>query len=517
MSSAGTEAGGSRGPRHFVTAPPSLAEIAEHFPELEILELIGAGGMGAVYKVRQPKLDRVLALKILSLELAGEQGFAERFEREAKLLARLHHPGVVTIFDSGRAGPFFHFLIEFVDGVNLREAMATGRFEPAYALEVAGRVCEALAFAHGRGVLHRDIKPENILIGSDGGVKLADFGIAKLGGETELSNATLTRAGSILGSVHYMAPEQFVSPGNVDQRADIYSVGVVLYEMLTGELPMGRFAPPSKGAAVNAQVDAVVLRALERDRAARFQTAEEMRAVLAETLSVPNTSEPLPAPALAPSNSLLRKFDHPRLVALLHLGLGLAGLGFAVRAMLLIPMKGGELPVVTFVREGTRTTTQTMMGVSVDEVGLLMLLGKFIVGFTGLIFGWRLFRGQKWGTAGVLLTSVWRLGEFPVGTCAALYSFWVLLRRSPEGEVAARCASGVDEGRVGVRCVELESARGQHDVDGDARRADISRCVGHANLDGSQTIGAERHREGHAAVRDRSAIQLGRADERAGR
>jgi len=257
--------------------PPTVAELAVHFPDLEVLELIGAGGMGAVYKARQPKLDRLVALKVLSSDLADDPAFAERFDREARLLARLHHANIVTVFDSGLAGPFAYLMMEFVDGVNLRQAMKAGRFTPQEALTLVQDVCAALKFAHEQGILHRDIKPENILIDSRGQVKIADFGIAKLTGEDGKDQLTLTQRGFVLGSPHYMAPEQLESPGDVDQRADIYSLGVVLYELLTGELPLGRFAPPSKKSAVDARIDEIVMRTLERERELRFQTVGEVK------------------------------------------------------------------------------------------------------------------------------------------------------------------------------------------------------------------------------------------------
>ena len=265
--------------------PPSVEELAAAFPQLEVLELVGRGGMGFVYKARQPKLDRLVALKILPGHLASEPSFHERFEREARVLAKLQHPLIVSVYDFGEAvvraaaeamgpiGPIrpietpasrshFYLMLEFVDGVNLREAMRAGRFTPDQALAIVPQVCEALQYAHSKGVLHRDIKPENILLDTDGRVKIADFGIAKVldpeiepssnlfapGGasESELAVTRLTATGAVLGTPLYMAPEQLISPNSVDHRADIFSLGVVFYEMLTGELPMGRFAPPSE-------------------------------------------------------------------------------------------------------------------------------------------------------------------------------------------------------------------------------------------------------------------------------
>src|SRR5512136_2690416 len=164
------------------SAPPTHEELAAAFPQLEILGLIGQGGMGFVFKARQPKLERFVALKILPVSLAADPAFAERFTREGRLLARLNHPAIVAVHDFGQANGFFYLLMEYVDGVNLRQAMKVGRFTPAQALAIVPGICEALQFAHNAGILHRDIKPENILLDSKGRVKIADFGIAKLVG-----------------------------------------------------------------------------------------------------------------------------------------------------------------------------------------------------------------------------------------------------------------------------------------------------------------------------------------------
>ena len=267
-----TEAGqpGERKP------PPAIETVAAAFPQLEILELIGHGGMGVVYKARQPRLDRLVALKLLPQSLAADAAFAERFNREARVLARLNHPNIVTVHDFGQSGGFFYLLMEFVDGVNLRQAMQAGRFTPQQAMMLVPKICEALQFAHDEGILHRDIKPENILLDTRGRVKIADFGIAKLVGEAK-EQVTLTASGLAIGTPHYMAPEQLEHPQDVDQRADIYSLGVVFYEMLTGELPIGRFAPPSQKSSVDARVDDVVFRALEKEREKRFHSAGEVK------------------------------------------------------------------------------------------------------------------------------------------------------------------------------------------------------------------------------------------------
>jgi|GEM_PF-1134466 len=255
---------------------PSLERVGSAFPQLEVVELIGRGGMGFVFKARQPHLDRFVALKLLPDKLARDPRFAERFNREGRVLAKLNHPNIVSVYDFGQTEHFYFLLMEFVDGVNLRQAMKAGRFSPGEALAIVPKICEALQYAHSQGILHRDIKPENILLDARGNVKIADFGIAKLVGE-EKPDIALTGTGAALGTPHYMAPEQLEKPAEVDHRADIYSLGVVFYEMLTGELPIGRFAAPSSKTPVGTAVDEVVFRTLEKDRERRYQSAGEMQ------------------------------------------------------------------------------------------------------------------------------------------------------------------------------------------------------------------------------------------------
>jgi tRNA A-37 threonylcarbamoyl transferase component Bud32 len=260
--------------------PPAPAEIAQFFPQLEILELVGHGGMGTIYKARQPQLNRIVALKVLAPELSSNPAFAERFSIEAQSLAKLNHSNIVTVFDFGQTAGFYYFLMEFVDGANLHTLIQDKPLRPAEARRIALEVCQALQFAHDEGVIHRDIKPSNILIDKKGRVKIADFGLAKL---TE----TAEKAADIMGTPHYMAPEQIATPAEVDHRADLYSLGVVFYEMLTGALPLGRFEPPSrKSAASDARLDEVVMRALEKDPDRRYQHASEIRAAI-ETQTLP--------------------------------------------------------------------------------------------------------------------------------------------------------------------------------------------------------------------------------------
>jgi serine/threonine protein kinase len=254
---------------------PSPAQLAAQFPQLEIIELFGLGGMGMVYKARQPRVDRLVALKILPVESSRGAAFAERFQREAKALAKLNHPGIVTFYDFGQTSEYYYFIMEYVDGMNLRQLLQSQILEPRQALELVTQICTALQFAHDEGVVHRDIKPENILLNKKGQVKIADFALAKLLGAAP--DTALTMSQAAMGTFNYMAPEQRENAQKVDHRADIYSLGVVFYEMLTGEVPMGRFDPPSKRVQVDVRLDEVVLRALEREPARRYQQASEVK------------------------------------------------------------------------------------------------------------------------------------------------------------------------------------------------------------------------------------------------
>jgi serine/threonine protein kinase len=261
-------------------------EIARFFPQLEILELLGQGGMGTVYKARQSQLDRFVALKILSPELSRDPAFAERFSREAKALAHLNHPNIVAVYDFGKAGDFYYFIMEFVDGLNLSQMeQATKRLAPKEALAIVPKICDALQYAHDEGIVHRDIKPANILIDKKGRVKIADFGLAKLLGK-EQKEFGLTESKMTMGTPHYMAPEQVEHPLDVDHRADIYSLGVVFYEMLTGELPLGRFSPPSQKVQMDVRIDEIVLRALEKEPERRYQQASQLKTQV-ETIATP--------------------------------------------------------------------------------------------------------------------------------------------------------------------------------------------------------------------------------------
>ena len=350
----GAMAESAAGPEPAAFVPPAPEELGRFFPQLEILELLGRGGMGAVYKARQKHLDRLVALKILPPSVSRDPAFAERFAREAQALAKLNHPHIVTLYESGQVSstgvspvpdvsherdargttgeapvPLYYFLMEYVDGVSLRQLLNAGRMAPKEALAIVPQICEALQFAHDRGIVHRDIKPENILLSKAGQVKIADFGVAKIvarasspcteptasetattatgaGGLTPISGSLeigglspppQTEPGVVLGTPQYMAPEQVSNPLEVDHRADIYSLGVVFYQMLTGELPTGKFEPPSKKVVIDVRLDEVVLRALEKEPARRYQQAGEVKTMVETIAATPpprNASAPAP-------------------------------------------------------------------------------------------------------------------------------------------------------------------------------------------------------------------------------
>jgi hypothetical protein len=298
------------GPYAGPATAPTVAELAPLFPQLEILDLIGQGGMGAVYKARQPSLDRLVAVKVLPRESGQDSAFAERFSREARALARLSHPNIVAIHDVGKAGDFYYLVMEYVDGINLRPWLRDGQLQPEQALRIVPQICDALQYAHDEGVVHRDIKPENILLDRKGRVKIADFGLAKLLGR-DTGNFTLTGSQQVMGTPYYMAPEQVERPLEVDHRADIYSLGIVFYEMLTGQLPVGRFPMPSEKAGTDAFLDEVVLHAMEREPERRYQHASEVktdiqRGAAEAQLTRPTTSFPRqPVPRARPVRHLV--------------------------------------------------------------------------------------------------------------------------------------------------------------------------------------------------------------------
>jgi serine/threonine protein kinase len=281
---------------------PRIEEMARLFPGYEVLSLLGSGGMGAVYKARQVSLDRTVAIKLLPLEANRDHAFAERFRREAQTMGRLHHPNVVGLFDFGQTKEgHLYYVMEYVEGATLHDLTRTkGALNPERVVRIVGQICEGLAAAHREGVVHRDIKPLNILVDTHGQVKIADFGLSRSTNPNSTPGQMLTIKGMAVGTPDYMAPEQRRGE-RVDQRADIYAVGIVLYEALTGELPRGVFAPASQRAGTPPKLDDIIVRAMHQDPAKRFQSTMEMKLAL-DAISLQGGA-PAPARGASPKPS----------------------------------------------------------------------------------------------------------------------------------------------------------------------------------------------------------------------
>jgi predicted Ser/Thr protein kinase len=268
----------------------------------EIEELVGTGGMSSVYKARDRLLERNVALKILHEQYTSDDDFVERFKREARAVAQLSHPNIVTVIDRGEDGGRQFIVFEYIDGENLKERLVkSGRLSVADALELALQVARALAFAHEQGLIHRDVKPQNVLLNGDGRAKVTDFGIAR-----SLDVDGMTQTGTVLGTSNYIAPEQ-ASGQRVDEHSDIYSLGVVLYELLAGVVPFPgenfvvvamkhvNEPPPSLldvRKNVPLRVAAAVDRALEKDPAQRFPSMDAFAAELEACLVALEHPEP---------------------------------------------------------------------------------------------------------------------------------------------------------------------------------------------------------------------------------
>jgi hypothetical protein len=281
--------------------PPTAEELHAILPQYEIVKMLGRGGMGAVYMGRQTALDRPVAIKILSAQLEeSDLGFTERFKNEARAMGKLNHPAIVSVYEFGEhESGLLYIVMEYVDGTDVARMIAkSGRLHTEHAMAITAHVCDALAYAHERGIIHRDIKPANIMVGYDGMVKVADFGLAKVSSANG-SSLGLTQSGMAMGTLHYMAPEALMLGTAVDHRADIYAVGVMLYQMLTGKLPQGMFKMPSlQIAGLDPRYDGVIAKAMMEDRESRYQSAREMRAGLDGILTQPVIQvDPAPAGA----------------------------------------------------------------------------------------------------------------------------------------------------------------------------------------------------------------------------
>lgn len=256
----------------------------------ELTEILGEGGMALVYKAKDQILDRWVALKILRPQLVSDKEFVKRFHREAKSVARISHPNVVNIYDIGQDGDIHYLVMENIQEGNLKEKIQKkGILDPSEALHIAIQICEALVVAHRNNVVHCDIKPHNILLTSEGGVKVTDFGIARA-----VNSATLAQTETVIGTAHYFSPEQ-ARGGLINASSDLYSLGVVLYEMLTGQVPFRGDSPISVALkhlneeplppsqlkdSLSKRIDKLVMKALAKDPSKRFANASEMLTAL---------------------------------------------------------------------------------------------------------------------------------------------------------------------------------------------------------------------------------------------
>jgi len=265
---------------------PTLSDLSSAMPSPEELQgllpkdsyliegFLGQGGMGAVYRGIQISLDRPVAIKILPLSVGVEYDFADRFRREAQSMAAMNHPGIVSVYDFGTVGGrFLYFVMELVDGSDLHQVLKAKQMTPDLALWLIPQICDAVATAHELGIYHRDIKPANILLTRQWRVKVADFGLAKRAVPNE--HSLMTQAGLGLGTPDYAAPEQFELNASVDHRADIYALGVTLYQMLTGKLPRGAWQPPSAIIGTDARLDTIIVKAMSPQPELRYHTARE--------------------------------------------------------------------------------------------------------------------------------------------------------------------------------------------------------------------------------------------------
>ncbi len=295
--------------------PLTPAELTARFPNLEVTELLGKGGMGLVYKGRQPFLDRIVAIKVIRPDLRTDDAFQERFLREARALAKLRHPFIVTVFDVFKSEDLYCLVMEYVEGSTLRELLERKdrSITERDVLDYVPQITEALQHAHEAGIVHRDIKPENVLVDSRGRVRLVDFGLATL-----LDHGTQTPGPGddrVVGTLCYMAPEQITMPHAVDHRADIYSTGVVFYEMLARELPGSDRVPPSRKSGTDPRLDPIVLRSIEKERDRRYQEARLMQVDITNLARTPESAIRIEQHILAPPDQVFAVWTDPAQMA----------------------------------------------------------------------------------------------------------------------------------------------------------------------------------------------------------
>lgn len=289
----------SHEPAGFIAPEP--ADLAPLFPGYEIQNLIATGGMGAVYCAVQKSLDRTVALKILPMEFSKDAAFCKGFETEAKAMARLNHPNLIGVYDFGEVNGMLYIVMEFVPGLSIHHSAHGRTIDPAEAIRLISAICNGLAHAHENGIIHRDIKPSNVLLDLNAQPKIGDFGLARP------IERKVEEGEEIFGTPHYTAPEAVNSPHSVDHRADIFSVGVMLHELLTGKLPADDPRPASLIARCDVRFDAIIKRATQPLPAARFASADEMAKSL---LAIAKSSVSRPRGAAGPPRPKVRRPGH---------------------------------------------------------------------------------------------------------------------------------------------------------------------------------------------------------------
>ncbi len=271
--------------------PPQPEELARLLPSYEVSSLLALGGMGAVYRGLQRDLERPVAIKVLPPDAVRDTESIDRFRTEARAMARLTHPHIPAVYDFAVVEGFGVLIMELIEGPNVYALIHQKQLPPDRALQILAEVCDAVQFAHSRGVVHGDIKPGNIMLDTDGRVKLADFGLARLMVQGDRNAETWTP----MGTPEYAAPELYDKNSSPDHRADIYSLGVVLHEMLTGAPPVGEFDLPGAAMGLDPRVDEIIARCMELQPESRYQSAAEVRAVLLEVIEHRNVPVPEPA------------------------------------------------------------------------------------------------------------------------------------------------------------------------------------------------------------------------------
>lgn len=362
-------------------APPAI-------PGYELKQLVGKGGMGEVHMATQLSLQRTVAVKLLKHELAKDEQFIGRFEKEGAALATLRHPQIVSIVDRGKQNDTYYLVMEFVDGPSLREKMREPHFDSNQALVTMLLVARAIDYAHGRGVIHRDLKPENILFDEQAGSipKVTDFGLAGLDESHGPLQRNLTQTHVSMGTASYMAPEQAVDAKSAGPRADLYSIGVMLYETLTGELPIGQFDPPStKKPDLDKRLDAIISRCLKPNPDDRYPTAsaliDELEKVVQVSSYLSKSKETQTQRLVRRAREFGRKVGRAASMGVVLLSLGIVGASFLERStekkrlpsgVALMTDFGARFPLTSPGRVDKKTRDLTL-GEGPDTVGLMAL------------------------------------------------------------------------------------------------------------------------------------------------